>query len=166
MKTPSAVRALAARPISVLAALIALATIGNALLVSGCGGKSQQSGSAESQPPAQATQTQSTETPMTSGQTEGSAADGKKIYQDRCVLCHGADGKGDGAAAAGLNPKPRNHTDGAYMNSRTNEQLLQVIHDGKGAMPAWGSVLSEQEMHAVLRYVRSIAVPPYTGPMP
>jgi len=79
------------------------------------------------------------------------------------VLCHGPNGKGDGPAAAGLNPKPRNHTDGSYMNSRTDEQLLQVIRNGKGAMPAWGKVLSEEEIQAVLKHVRTLAQPPYHG---
>jgi mono/diheme cytochrome c family protein len=60
-----------------------------------------------------------------------------------------------------LNPHPRNHTDGAYMNSRTDAELLEVIRHGKGAMPAWGSVLSEEEIQAVLKHVRSLAVPPY-----
>ena len=73
------------------------------------------------------------------------------------MLCHGPEGKGNGPAAAGLNPKPRNHTDGTYMNSRTDEQLLEVIRKGKGGMPAWGSVLSEKEIQAVLKHVRTLA---------
>jgi mono/diheme cytochrome c family protein len=49
------------------------------------------------------------------------------------------------------------------MNSRTDAELLEVIRNGKGAMPAWGSVLSDQEIQAVLKHVRSLAVPPYPG---
>jgi mono/diheme cytochrome c family protein len=82
---------------------------------------------------------------------------GNQIYQQRCALCHGPGGKGNGPAAAGLNPKPRNHTDAAYMNSRTDAQLLDVIHNGKGNMPAWKNVLSERDMKAVLIHVRSLA---------
>jgi mono/diheme cytochrome c family protein len=82
------------------------------------------------------------------------------------VLCHGTQGKGDGVGAAGLDPKPRNHTDGTYMNSRTNDQLLEVIRNGKGQMPAWGNVLSDAEIHAVLGHVRKLAQPTYSGPMP
>jgi mono/diheme cytochrome c family protein len=43
------------------------------------------------------------------------------------------------------------------MNSRTDDQLLQVIRNGKGGMPAWGAVLSDQEIHDVLKYVRTLA---------
>jgi len=32
-----------------------------------------------------------------------------------------------------------------------------VIRNGKGGMPAWGSVLSEQEIAAVLKHVRALA---------
>ena len=93
----------------------------------------------------------------------GDIAAGQKIYQERCVLCHGATGVGDGPGAAALNPKPRNHTDGAYMNARTDAELHDVINNGKGAMPAWKGVLTEQQINDVLRYVRSLAVPPYAG---
>ena len=159
MNFPKVVRALRARPLAALAALLALATAGNALLV-GCGGKSQQS--AQSEAPASAP---SSAPASTSGSPAGDDL-GAQVYAQRCVLCHGPLGKGDGVGAAGLDPKPRNHTDGAYMNSRTNEQLLEVIHNGKGQMPAWGNVLSEAEIHAVLKHVRSLAQPAYAGPTP
>src|SRR5712691_8487480 len=37
-------------------------------------------------------------------------AQGQKVAQVNCVSCHGAKGKGDGAAAAALNPKPADWT--------------------------------------------------------
>jgi mono/diheme cytochrome c family protein len=100
------------------------------------------------------------------GSGEASHLAGEGIYKAKCVLCHGAGGKGDGVGAAALNPAPRDHTDGAYMNDRTNAQLLEVIKDGKGQMTPWGSILSDEEMHQVLAYVRTLAEPAYSGPMP
>lgn len=160
MNPSNAVRALRARPVAALAAIFVVTIMGNALLVS-CGGQSQQSSTEQPQngtttPPAGET------TPSTTS-GEVSVATGQKVYTDRCVLCHGASGKGDGAGAAGLDPKPRDHTDGAYMNARTDDDLLGVIRNGKGNMPAWGSILSEAEQQSVLLYVRSLAVPPYPG---
>ena len=157
MKPTDAVRPLGARPFSALAVLIALAAMTNALVV-GCGGGSKESG--ENPPPAST----GTTTPPAGGTPPPATEDlGAKVYTERCVLCHGPQGRGDGAAAAGLNPKPRNHTDGAYMNKRTDAELLEVIRKGKGAMPPWGTVLSEAEIQAVLKHVRSLAQPPYQG---
>jgi len=161
MNPIEAVRALRARPVAVLAALVAAAALTNAVLV-GCGGSG---GGSE-----QMTQTeQPAETPAPAessadGGEMAGTVDGAAIYAERCALCHGAGGHGDGPAAAALDPKPRNHTDGEYMNARTNAELLDVIRNGKGAMPAWKDVLTEQQIDATLEHVRSLAVPPYDGP--
>ena len=59
-----------------------------------------------------------------------SAADlkaAKDAYEARCATCHGATGKGDGAGAAALNPKPRNYTDKAWQKSVTDEQIKKAI---------------------------------------
>ena len=91
----------------------------------------------------------------------GSEADlGAQVFAKRCVLCHGVDGHGDGIAAKGLNPKPRNFHDQAYMKTRTDAQLLEVIHKGKGAMPRWEGQLSEAEIRAVLAHVRALGAKP------
>jgi mono/diheme cytochrome c family protein len=146
-----------ARPLAPVALMLVLAALTHALIV-GCGG-SQESGTSSTS--SSSTTASQTPPPQPATDTGAVAADpvahGKQVYQARCVLCHGPEGKGDGPAAAALNPKPRNHTDGAYMNSRTDEQLLEVIHNGKGAMPAWKAVLSEKEMQDVLKYVRTLA---------
>ncbi len=158
MKTPSAVSAFRARPMSALAALFVALALGHAVLV-GCGG-----GSSESTPaPDNATNQPADGGTTTQTGTTTVVLDGAQIYSQRCALCHGPEGKGDGPASASLNPKPRNHTDGAYMNALSDEAVLLVIHEGKGAMPAWKSVLSEAEIQAVLKHVRSLAVPPYPG---
>src|SRR5579864_6755692 len=36
------------------------------------------------------------------------AAEGKKIYEQMCVICHGEKGKGNGAAGVSLTPRPAN----------------------------------------------------------
>jgi mono/diheme cytochrome c family protein len=146
-----------ARPLAPVAFLLVLAALTHALIV-GCGGSQEGGNQATSSNPPTTTQAPPAQPATDTGAVAADpVAHGKQVYQARCVLCHGPEGKGDGPAAAALNPKPRNHTDGAYMNSRTDEQLLAVIHNGKGAMPAWKGVLSEQEMQDVLKYVRTLA---------
>ena len=84
-----------------------------------------------------------------------------------CAPCHGPAGKGDGAAAAVLDPKPRNFTGGTYMNGRTDAQLINVIKNGSAAekfsplMVGYGSMLNDKEIKEIVAFIRSVAVPKY-----
>jgi mono/diheme cytochrome c family protein len=97
----------------------------------------------------------------------GDSATGRALYQQYCSTCHGAQGKGDGPAASALNPKPRDHTDGRYMNALSDAHLQQVISAGGAAvqrsplMPAWQGILTPQQIDDVIAYLRTLAVPPY-----
>lgn len=97
----------------------------------------------------------------------GDAKAGKEKYDTLCFVCHGTSGKGDGVAAAGLPVKPRNHTNGDYMNAQSNQRLFDVIKKGGPAvgldknMPPWGGSLSDQEIKNIIAYIRSLAVPKY-----
>lgn len=66
-----------------------------------------------------------------------------------CVFCHGEEG--DGAA-----PGTPDWTDPEWQDSRTDEQLLEAIANGKGdKMPKFGGTLSAEEMRGALQFVRS-----------
>lgn len=86
-------------------------------------------------------------------------ASGKKVYETNCVLCHGASGKGDGAGAAALNPKPRNFTDTARVASEPMEKLRKAIAKGGASvgysplMPAWKGILKDDQIDDVLGYI-------------
>jgi len=98
----------------------------------------------------------------------GNAEAGGKLYQARCSPCHGPDGKAATPTAQALNPKPRDHTDGAYMNQLSNEHIAKVIKNGGPAvgkspiMPAQTD-LNDQQIEDVIAFVRTLAVPPYSG---
>jgi mono/diheme cytochrome c family protein len=98
----------------------------------------------------------------------GDPAAGKQLYQQRCSPCHGPDGKANTPTAQALNPKPRDHTDGAYMNKLSNEHLQKVIKQGGTAvgkspiMPPQAD-LSDTQIQDVIAFVRTLAVPPYKG---
>jgi mono/diheme cytochrome c family protein len=81
-------------------------------------------------------------------------ADGKKAAQVNCVSCHGASGKGDGAAAAALNPKPADWTS-ARVQGETDGELFWKITNGRGAMPPWRH-LPENERWSLIQYIRSL----------
>ncbi len=93
---------------------------------------------------------------------------GGKLYQARCSPCHGPDGKAVTPTAQALTPKPRDHTDGAYMNQLSNEHLAKVIKNGGPSvgksqiMPAHPD-LNDQQIEDVIAFVRALAVPPYSG---
>lgn len=92
---------------------------------------------------------------------KGNAAEGKTQYENICAACHGPSGKGDGVAAAALDPKPRDLSDAAYVSTLSNEHLYKVINEGGPAvglspmMAAWGGVLSEQQIWDVIAYIHT-----------
>ena len=98
----------------------------------------------------------------------GNAEAGGKLYQTRCAPCHGPDGKAATPTAQALNPKPRDHTDGAYMNQLSQEHLAKVIKNGGPAvgkspiMPP-NPDLNDQQIDDIIAFVRTLAVPPYSG---
>ena len=61
---------------------------------------------------------------------------GAKVAQVNCVTCHGAKGKGDGAAAVALNPKPADWTS-KRVQDESDGELFWKISNGRGAMPPW-----------------------------
>jgi DMSO reductase family type II enzyme heme b subunit len=102
------------------------------------------------------------------GDAEAQAADldlGKQVYEKRCALCHGVGGKGDGAGAPFLDPRPRDFTRGLYKIRSTpggavptDDDLFTVITEGMPgtSMPGWRS-LSERERRAVVQYVKTFS---------
>lgn len=56
------------------------------------------------------------------------------VFKQRCVTCHGLTGKGDGAAAQALNPKPRSFEDAAWQGTITDDHIKTVIVKGGTAV--------------------------------
>ncbi len=49
------------------------------------------------------------------------------LFGSICATCHGVDGRGDGPAAASLNPKPRDYTNAQWQASVTDDDLRRTI---------------------------------------
>ena len=79
---------------------------------------------------------------------------GKAVYDKSCAGCHGPDGKGNEKMAKLLGAKGLNIV-GSETKKKSDEQLLKVIAEGAGKMPA--SKLSNDEQKQALGYVRSLA---------
>jgi mono/diheme cytochrome c family protein len=81
---------------------------------------------------------------------------GKATYDKLCASCHGADGKGNPAMTKALGEKGLNIV-GKETKAKKDDELLKIIAEGAGKMPASGKGLSEQERKDVLAHTRSLA---------
>ena len=89
--------------------------------------------------------------------TPASIAAGKKVYEKYCLLCHGEQGKGNGASSGSLNIKPADFTDKARMKAQSDGAIAYKIVVGRGPMPSWGPVLQEPEVWNVINYIRTFS---------
>jgi len=83
---------------------------------------------------------------------------GKEVYATNCASCHGEAGKGDGAAAAALNPAPRNFTkaDAKWTNGSSELAIFNTLANGiEGTSMASYKHLTEEERWALTHYVRN-----------
>ncbi len=93
---------------------------------------------------------------------KGDPAKGKASYDQMCASCHGAAGKGDGAAAAALNPKPKDLSDKKYVSGLKDDYIKKIIKEGGPAvgksplMPPMGGSLKDADVENVMAYVRSL----------
>lgn len=91
---------------------------------------------------------------------------GKVVYERACAMCHGGDGKGDGAAGWFIgrysSPHPRDFTTESFKfrstasgEMPTDQDLFRTVTQGiPGYMPSF-SGLSEEERWAAIAYVQS-----------
>ena len=85
-------------------------------------------------------------------------AKGKEIYAKACANCHGAnlEGQPGWRTSRGLAPA---HDETGHTWHHPDTLLLRVVRDGTvqmgGTMPAFRGVLTEEEMLAVLSYIKS-----------
>jgi mono/diheme cytochrome c family protein len=83
-------------------------------------------------------------------------ADAKTLYVANCGPCHGEKGRGDGPAAAGLNPKPADHTSVAVQNE-TDGALFWKLSEGRAPMPGYKKIFSDQQRWELITYIRTLA---------
>ena len=97
----------------------------------------------------------------TDSKAEGDAAKGGEVYKTYCATCHGDSGKGDGIAAAALDPKPRDLSNADYVSGLTDAHIKKVVTEGGAAvgmsatMPAWGGIIPEADINNIIAYVRA-----------
>jgi len=86
---------------------------------------------------------------------------GADLYQKNCHSCHGDPTKGNFAR---LDPSPGDPASGKFQ-ALTDGEMFYKITTGKGAMPQFGMILSEEQRWSLVAYVRSFH-PGYIQPEP
>ena len=80
---------------------------------------------------------------------------GAAVYRQSCLICHGADGKGDGQGATYLIPKPASFADPTFQR-QSDGAIAWKISTGRNAMAGF-KTLSDTQRWQVVIYLRSFA---------
>lgn len=82
---------------------------------------------------------------------------GQRTYLQYCSPCHGQKGRGDGPAAIAFHPPPADYTNPDGIPKMTDDQVMEVITKGRGAMPAWGAILKPEQLVPLVAYLRELS---------
>lgn len=103
--------------------------------------------------------------PLSEWPLTASAARGQAVYRDNCLGCHGVEGRGDGDAAAFLDPLPRDFQSATFKFRSTPsgelprlDDVMHVVRCGLhgSAMPAF-PLLPQEQLRDVAAFVLSLA---------
>jgi len=77
-----------------------------------------------------------------------------ELYAKNCATCHGKDGRAK--TLKGKLKHARDLADAGWQGRVGDERIFNSIMNGKGKMPAYGKKISEQEIDALVTYVRGL----------
>lgn len=83
---------------------------------------------------------------------------GKYVFVTNCISCHGVAGDGKGPAARYLQPQPFNFTSAQQQSILSDGQMYHAILLGQEgtAMPAWGDILTVNDIWDLTNFLRTI----------
>ena len=89
------------------------------------------------------------------GATHHSISKGRDLFAINCVTCHGEKADGNGVLAQSLSPKPADLVSMSGMH--TDGDFKYKIDTGRGAMPPWNGVLSDDNIWHLVNYIQSLS---------
>ncbi len=100
---------------------------------------------------------------------DASVASGMQMFNIYCAACHGAEGKGGAAVADNTSgkryPVPPSMLSGAgaVSSMRSDGYLYLTIRNGAAVMPGYGQAMDDDEMWAIVSYIRTLDGAAYSG---
>ncbi len=79
---------------------------------------------------------------------------GADVYKAKCATCHGQDGSGNTPVGKSLQVADLRS---AAVQSKSDAELIQSVTDGKGNMPGFKGNITDDEIHAAVKFVRTFA---------
>jgi cytochrome c5 len=76
---------------------------------------------------------------------------GKSIYEDKCLICHGIKGEGNGPASAALSPRATDFTNPNFWEGDVDKKIADTIRKGRPPMPAFE--MNDDEIKAITDYM-------------
>ncbi|HUP49589.1 MAG TPA: cytochrome c [Thermoanaerobaculia bacterium] len=83
------------------------------------------------------------------------AAGGAAVYKAKCAVCHAADGSGDTAMGKRLGVRSLASPE---VQKQSDAELTQITKKGKGKMPAYDGKIPDDDIRAVIAYIRTFAI--------
>ena len=138
----------------------AYAAFAGALLLAGMAGFSQEKQEKKEAPKAEAEykippEDAKRENPVKP--TEGSLAQGKKLYGYDCAMCHGASGDGKGELTDSMKLTMRDLRDPVTLKDSTDGEIFYILNKGKGKMPGDEGRMKPEQIWSIVNYVRTLA---------
>lgn len=83
--------------------------------------------------------------------------DGPQLYRQHCAKCHAEDGRAN--TLRGWLYFAQNLSQAKWQDNNSDNDILDAIQEGPGAMPSYADKLSEAEQLALVRAVRDLRKP-------
>lgn len=82
--------------------------------------------------------------------------EGKKNFQIQCAICHGEEGKGDGIAGMGLNPRPADLTS-SKVQKQSDGALFWKLTNGRPPMASYSGIFTAMQRWQLIAYIRTLS---------
>src|SRR5690606_12302385 len=83
-------------------------------------------------------------------------ADGKKLYEAQCAVCHGKTGHGDGLPGIEMAAKPADFHQ-TTVQQQSDGALYWKLAEGRGVMPSYKQRLTDEQRWQLVSYLRQLS---------